>query len=150
MKNIIFTLILLISFSLPCLAANMLQQQAEKDLLSKPENIQKYKAMYSIFCIWQDYRLYKNDSDAITGYGYLLSLKEKYCKLTDTKSKINCKYINQLTTNMSKLGEYDLMDGQAETINKIQQEYKSSKIIIDDNDYKYLDPKILDIIIRTF
>ena len=149
MKKIILATLFLF-LTVPCLAANTLQQQAEKDFLSKPENIQKYKAISSIILIWEDYQLYKDDTGAITAYGYLLSLKEKYCKLTDTKSKINCKYINQLTTNMSKLGEYDLMDGQAETINKIQQEYKSSKIIIDDNDYKYLDPKILDIIIRTF
>ena len=136
--------------ALPCFAGNTLQQQAEKDFLSKPENIQGYKAISSIFHIWQDYQLYKNDPDAITGYGYLLSLEDKYCKFTDTKSKINCKYINQLTTNMSKLGEYDLMAGQAGIYNKIQKEYKSSKIIIDDYDYQYLDPKILDIIIRIF
>lgn len=142
--------LILLFIGCPVFAANSLQQQAEKEILSKPETLLNYKATASIFHIWQDYQFYKDDPEAITGYGYLLFLKNKYCKLTDTKSKINCKYITQLTTNMSKIGSYNLMDGQAEIYNKVQKEYQSSKIIIDDYDYQYLDPKILDIIIRIF
>lgn len=149
MKKILITG-LFILLALPVFASNTLQQQAEKEFFNNPEIFLRYKASASIFLIWQDYQTFKDSPETLTGYGYLLSLKDKYCKFTDTKSKINCKYINQLTTNMSKIGNYNLMDGQAELYIKILKEYQSSKIIIDDNDYQYLDPKILNIIIRTF
>lgn len=146
MKNIIFTLILLISFSLPCLAANMLQQQAEQEFFNNPENFKTYKIIASILLIWEDYRVSKADKTADTYYNELIENKKKYCTFQREENQINCKYTTLLLDSTRTIGEYGIF----EDINATMKLYQSSKIIIDDKDFPKLDKKLRDLIISVF
>ena len=146
MKKIILAAILFLFLVLPCLAANTLQQQAEKEFWSKPENIQKYKAISAILLIWQDYQLYKADKAADTYYNEFIESKKKYCTFPGEENQINCKYTTLLLDSTKTIGEYGIF----EDINATMKLYQSSKIIIDDKDFPKLDKKLRDLIISIF
>lgn len=105
--------ILLIFFTfmiLPVHANNSEQQKLEINFYnnySNKFNEKQITALVNYMMIWQDYNLYVNDKEnSLTMYGEIMSAKDKYCSSIQNKSKIKCKYLNEVIRQINYVGEH--------------------------------------------
>ena len=136
MKRIIIT-ILLLFLALPCFAGNVLQQQDELKLLQTHFNKNYFPVRADkIYLIKEDYQVYLSHGDSI--YGRIVESIVDIKKSNIPNKQLNLNYLELLLNKLNTV-----INIQDSTFNN--QRFTNAalaKIIIDDDDYSKLTPKV--------
>ena len=137
MKKIILILLCFFCFSLPCLSANLLQQQDELRFAQKTAKEPLPTSYGKDYLIREDYFIYKNGGEST--YGLILYF------MKEAKNKNNLtdyQYLNLAKTKIETIVKLKNNDID----NNMRLNAVNKKIVIDDADYKKLSQDTKDLL----
>lgn len=141
----IFTMLLILCFSLPAFCADIKNEKQKKDevLLRNIINSDSGRLSKHYTSFREDYFLYKQKNDKNSVFAQVITLEKKYRKGDSALTKLNRAYLNKVKDLYLYLAEYP---SEKSVSQEFVKEFNSKKIIIPDSDYDKIDDDIVMLI----